>query len=60
MIRTISNRTNRASMYERPAKISHSMGVYTPLKTQKPDESIDIIAAIDVSASVSQNELEEF
>ena len=54
------NKVKRSTLYDRPARISHSIGTYVPMKTDKPAPSISLVAAIDVSGSVDQTDISKF
>ena len=54
------NRKKRATLYDRPARVSHSIGTYVPMKTDKPIPTVTLVAAIDTSGSVPQQDLSKF
>ncbi len=53
-------RTKPGSLWDRPARMSQAIGTYMPTKVDKPVPSIELIAAVDVSGSVSPQDFDKF
>lgn len=59
-ITSIFRRKASGSLWDRPSRFSHAVNVYQPMKVEKPSPSIDVIAAVDVSASIDDVDLGAF
>jgi len=55
-----TSRMKQGSLWDRPSRLSQAIGVYMPQKIDKPIPGVELIAAVDVSGSVSPDDFNKF